>query len=61
MVAKNKSMKSLVLGSIGKKMPRNPFRGKKGHWGDEPPPALRDADGKLITKKQMFDTSDWFW
>lgn len=49
------------MNKVATKKALNPFRGKKGHWSDEPPPPQRDINGKIITKKGMFDTSDWFW
>jgi len=69
------NFKKLVLGNAGTKGMGNPMkkiatksalnpfkgRGRKGHWADEPPPEPRDANGKLITKNQMFETHDWFW
>ena len=51
------AFRNAVIGKPAKKAGRS----KKGHWADEPAPPLRDANGKVISKKGMFDTSDWFW
>jgi len=64
--------KKLVLGNAGNKgmgnpmkkiatkKAHNPWRRRKGNWGDIPNPKTRlDANGIPIIP--MVDTSDWFW
>jgi hypothetical protein len=68
------NFKKLVLGNAGTKgmgnpmkkvatkKAHNPWRRRKGNWGDTPPPPQLDAQGVPILKKiPMVDISDWFW
>lgn len=65
------NFKKLVLGKAGTrgmsnpmkkvatKKAHNPWRRRKGNWGDIPTQPKLDANGVPILK--MVETSDWFW